>query len=352
MGTSLLSLSFVATADHCDFCRKEYEYDAGHVCQYDGAQTEDVHNRNRYFWNKYNWRDFGEFLDAEEAIRNLIDERCIDDSAALAVQDVLIGNGRRYGFGWDRLNVPTGEMEFLGVDVPGSFVDDPAGRLARANSLNVIKSIAEHVRTPQQALDIDWAIDRAVNAAIRPNSPLVGRFYWHKQSPFRVIASYSFFKYVNCPFPAWDCFQKEPRLRPSPEDGGFCYLQRQLKICGLAKEWYDSHRAEPGLNYGLDYFIRDMRFDITNQRSADGVNTILCLIAERYDFPWVNRNHRIENFNLEDAESSYFLDNLFGGISSIEDLLRVDNAMKAESTRGGRFVWHAQGDAAAAQADQ
>jgi hypothetical protein len=49
---------------------------------------------------------------------------------------------------------------------------------------------------------------------------------------------------------------------------------------------------------------------------------------------------------------SSFLNHLFEGIVTEADLLRVDNAMKTESTRGGRFVWHTQDDAAAAQADQ
>jgi hypothetical protein len=109
----------------------EYGNDVRHVCQYDGAQTEDVHNRNRYFWNVSNRRDFGEFLDSEEAIRNLIDERCIDYSTVLAIQDALIGNGRRYGFGGNRLNVPTEEMEFLGIDGPGSFEGNIAKRVAK-----------------------------------------------------------------------------------------------------------------------------------------------------------------------------------------------------------------------------
>lgn len=198
------------------------------MCPY-ASDREDRNKELSYKWNIASWDNFG----AEEAIRNLIGERCIGDSAALAIQDALIGSVRRGGFGEDKLNVHTEETD------PGSF------------------------------------------------------------------------------------------------NGG-----------------YDSHRAEPGLNYGLDYFIRDMRFNITNQRRANIVNTVLCLIASRYGLPWVNRNRRIENFNLENAEVPSFLDHLFAGIVTEADLLKVDNAMKAESTRGGRFVWHAQGDMTAAQADQ
>ena len=213
LGTSLLSLSFIAMADHwCEFCKREH----GEVCPY---AREDMNKVPSYEWNKASWADFGEFLVSEEDIRNLIGERCIGDSAALAMGD--------------KLNVHTEETD------PGSF------------------------------------------------------------------------------------------------DGG-----------------YDSHRAEPGLHYGLDYFIRDMRFDITNQRSADEVNTVLCLIASRYGLPWNNRNNFIEGFDLEEVEWPLIYRDLFEGIGSIEDLLKVDNAMKAESTRGGRFVWHAQGDIAAAKADQ
>ena len=229
LGTSLLGLSFVATADHwCEFCKKEH----GEVCPY-ARDREDMNKVPSYEWNNASWADFGEFLVSEEDIRNLIGERCIDDSAALATQDAFIGRVCRGGFGGNKLNVHTEETD------PGSF------------------------------------------------------------------------------------------------NGG-----------------YDSHRAEPGLNYGLDYFIRDMRFNITNQRSADEVNTVLCLIASRYKLPWNNRNNFIEGFDLENAELPGIYGPLFESISSIEDLLKVDNAMKAESIRGGRFVWHAQGDIAAAQADQ
>jgi hypothetical protein len=108
---------------------------------------------------------------------------------------------------------------------------------------------------------------------------------WHQQSPFRVFAGYSLFEPVDCLFPAWDFSQKEPKLRPVPIDNRGFYLTSQKKICDLTKEWYDSHRAEPGLHYGLDYFIRDMRFNITNQWRVDEVNTVLCLIAERYGLP-------------------------------------------------------------------
>ena len=104
LGTSLLSLSFIAMADHwCEFCKREH----GEVCPY-ASDREDRDKVINYKRSIAFWGNFGEFLKAEEIIDDLIEdiEKYCTYPIALAIQDVLFDNGQKYGYYWQKRNAP------------------------------------------------------------------------------------------------------------------------------------------------------------------------------------------------------------------------------------------------------
>jgi hypothetical protein len=85
-------------------------------------------------------------------------------------------------------------------------------------------------------------------------------------------------------------------------------LFRKAEKEGLLSEELAKYQPDICLCH-LNFFIRHID-DINSQEKANVVNTVLCLIAERYGLPWVNQNRRIENFNLGNAEVPSFLNHL------------------------------------------
>lgn len=165
-------------------------------------------------------------------------------------------------------------------------------------------------------------------------------YHWFRQHPYNVFLGYISFTPGSSQLGTVEHFLSLSRKRYWPS-------KRPLKAAWLAKEWCDSH----GLTYqGLDYFIEHIK-EIDTQEKADEINTVLYFIAKKHYIPWVNKKD-ISPTDICCIQFQKTAVCLLVNIYTREDLLKVDNALKAESIRRGRFVLHAQDDEAAAKADQ